>query len=245
MDLLDGRVAIVTGAANGIGLAIARRFLEYGARVVLADRDPSALDVAFAGLPDGAARAIAQRCDVTETADVEALVARCTDVFGGLDVLVNNAGIVRPARVRKMTEAEFDAVVDVSLRGAWAGIRAAAPVMAARGGGSIVSVASMGGVIGVAGQTNYSAAKAGVIGLTKAAAKELARDGIRVNAVAPGLIRTALSESMPEEQWARTVAGLPFGRAGEPHEVADCVAFLASDLASYVSGAVLEIAGAS
>ena len=158
--------------------------------------------------------------------------------------MVNNAGITRDATLRKMALADFRAVVDVHLTGAWNGTRYAAEAMRAHGqGGSIVNISSIAGKVGNFGQTNYSAAKAGLVGLTKASAKELARAGIRVNAVQPGLIRTAMTEAMPPAAWDAKLAEIPMGRAGEPAEVAQAVLFLASDLASYVTGAVVEVTG--
>jgi 3-oxoacyl-[acyl-carrier protein] reductase len=243
MQLLDGRAAIVTGAAQGIGFAIAQGFAAHGARVVLGDiNGQGAWDAAEKLIADGA-RAVAQPCDVTAAGEVDALVQRCIDDFGAIDVMVNNAGITRDATMPKMSLEDFSAVIDVHLRGAWLGTRSAAAHMRERGQGAIVNVSSISGKVGNVGQTNYSAAKAGIVGLTKASAKELARKNIRVNAVAPGLIRTAMTEAMPAAAWESKLAEIPLGRAGEPAEVADAVTFLASDMASYLTGIVIEISG--
>ncbi|GAA4619558.1 3-oxoacyl-ACP reductase FabG [Actinoallomurus vinaceus] len=238
MGLLEGRSAVITGAAQGIGLAMAQVFAENGARVVIGDRD---LDAARAAAKE--VGGIAVECDVTSAAQVSALVDRCVAEYGGLDVMVNNAGITRDATMRKMTEGDFDAVIDVHLKGTWHGIRAASLVMRERGRGAIVNVSSISGKVGMAGQTNYSAAKAGIVGMTKAAAKELAHLGVRVNAVQPGLIRTAMTEAMRPDVWEGKMREIPMGRAGEPVEVANVALFLASDLSSYMTGSVLEIAG--
>lgn len=180
------------------------------------------------------------RCDVTSGADVEALVSHAVDHFGGLDVMVNNAGITRDATMRKMTEDQFDQVVAVHLKGTWNGTRAAAAVMRERGAGAIVNISSLSGKVGMVGQTNYSAAKAGIVGLTEATAKEVAHLGVRVNAVQPGLVRSAMTEAMPAPAWEQKLAEIPMGRPGE---VASVVLFLASDLSSYMTGTVLEVMG--
>jgi 3-oxoacyl-[acyl-carrier protein] reductase len=243
MGLLDGRAAVVTGAARGIGFAIAQSFVAHGAQVVLGDIDRRAAWDAAEKLISEGARAVAMPCDVTAPGDVDALVQRCVDEFGGIDVMVNNAGITRDASMPKMSLEDFTAVVDVHLRGAWLGTRTAAAHMRSQGRGAVINVSSISGKVGNFGQTNYSAAKAGIVGLTKAAAKELAAKGVRVNAVAPGLIRTAMTEAMPAAAWEAKMAEIPMGRAGEPSEVADVVTFLASDMASYLTGIVIEIAG--
>ncbi|MBW8793473.1 MAG: 3-oxoacyl-ACP reductase FabG [Streptomyces sp.] len=244
MGLLDGRNAVVTGAAQGIGFEIAGVLGAEGARVVLGDIDGAAAAEAAAGLARNGVAATSVRCDVTDEDEVAALVAHCADVFGPVGVMVNNAGITRDATLRKMSLADFRAVVDVHLTGAWNGTRYAAEAMRAHGrGGSIVNISSIAGKVGNFGQTNYSAAKAGLVGLTKASAKELAKAGVRVNAVQPGLIRTAMTEAMPPAAWDAKLAEIPLGRAGEPAEVAQAVLFLASDMASYVTGAVLEVTG--
>jgi len=243
MGLVDERVAVITGGARGIGFEIARVLGGEGACVVLGDLDQDAAVEAAERLRADGLRASAVGCDVTRHDDVTALVSHAADTFGRVDVMVNNAGITRDATMRKMTVEDFRAVLDVHLTGAWHGTRCAAEVMRGQGSGAIVNISSIAGKVGNFGQTNYSAAKAGLIGLTKASAKELARAGIRVNAVQPGLIRTAMTEAMPAEAWASKIAEIPMGRAGEPREVAGVVLFLASDLASYLTGAVIEVTG--
>lgn len=242
MGLLQGKTAVITGGAQGIGLAIAERFVAEGARVVLGDVDAAALAAAVETL-GGQDRARGVVCDVTDAASVEALLARAVTDFGSLDVMVNNAGILRDATMRKMTEEQFDDVIAVHLKGTWLGTRQASLLMREQGGGSIVNMSSISGKVGNPGQTNYSAAKAGIVGLTKAAAKEVAFAGVRVNAVQPGIIRTAMTEAMPQAAWEQKLAEIPMGRAGEMAEVAAVVLFYASALSSYMTGTVAEVTG--
>jgi 3-oxoacyl-[acyl-carrier protein] reductase len=241
VELLAGRTAVITGGAQGIGLAIAEAFVGHGANVVLGDLNlVSARDSA---VKLGDRRALAVRCDVTNEADVEALIEAAVQRFGGLDIMVNNAGITRDATMRKMSLDDFRLVLDIHLAGTWLGTRAAASVMRPQGAGSIINISSIAGKVGNFGQTNYSAAKAGIVALSKAAAKEVARDSVRVNAIQPGLIRTAMTEAMPADAWLSKMAEIPMARAGEPSEVASVATFLASDLSSYMTGAVLEVTG--
>lgn len=242
MSLLTGQIAVITGGAQGLGLAIAQRFVDEGARVVLGDMNLDATRAAADKLGgDAVARAV--RCDVTDSGDVDALIAAAVDGFGGLDIMVNNAGITRDATMRKMSEDDFDQVIAVHLKGTWNGLRAAAAVMRENKRGAIVNMSSISGKVGMVGQTNYSAAKAGIVGMTKAASKELAYLGVRVNAIQPGLIRSAMTEAMPQRIWDSKVAEVPMGRAGEPDEVANVALFLASDMSSYMTGTVLEVTG--
>ncbi|MCK6210242.1 3-oxoacyl-ACP reductase FabG [Georgenia sp. EYE_87] len=242
MGLLEGRVAVVTGAAQGIGLAIAQAFVREGATVVVADLNRLGAAAAVEKL-GGAEVACAVGCDVRAAADVEAALDAAEDAFGPVDIMVNNAGMTRDATMRRMTEQDFDDVVAVHLRGCWLGTRAAAARMRERGGGSIVNVSSISGKVGMVGQTNYSAAKAGIVGLTKAASKEVAFRNVRVNAIQPGYIRTAMTDAMPEHVKEAKIAEIPMGRPGEVDEVASVVVFLASDLSSYMTGTVLEVSG--
>jgi 3-oxoacyl-[acyl-carrier protein] reductase len=242
MGLLDGKTAIVTGGAQGIGLAIARLFVQEGARVVIGDLNADANDKAVAELGgESVARGVV--CDVTQADQVAGLVQAAVDAFGSLDVMVNNAGITRDATMRKMTEEQFDQVITVHLKGCWNGTRLAAAWLREHGGGSIINISSISGKVGMVGQTNYSAAKAGIVGLSKAAAKEVAHLGVRVNVVQPGLIRSAMTEAMPQHAWDQKMTEIPMGRAGEPDEVAKVVLFYASDLSSYMTGTVAEVTG--
>ena len=242
MSLLAGQTAVITGGAQGLGYAIAERFISEGARVVLGDLNLDATKEAVETL-GGADVARAVKCDVTAYADVDALVEAALAEFGRFDIMVNNAGITRDATLRKMTEEDFDQVISVHLKGTWNGLKKAASIMREQKRGAIVNMSSISGKVGMIGQTNYSAAKAGIVGMTKAASKELAHLGVRVNAIQPGLIRSAMTEAMPQRIWDSKVAEVPLGRAGEPYEVANVALFLASDLSSYMTGTVLEVTG--
>ena len=243
MGLLEGRIAVVTGGAQGLGYAIAEAFVKEGAKVVLGDLNAEGV-VAAAHQLAVADRAVGLVCDVTVAKDVEALVTEAKDRFGSLDIMVNNAGITRDATMRKMTEEQFDQVIDVHLKGCWLGTRAASAIMREQDtGGSIINVSSLSGKVGMPGQTNYSAAKAGIVGLTKAAAKEVGFAKVRVNAIQPGIIRTRMTDALRPDLMEAKVAEVPLGRIGEPSEVASVVLFLASDMSSYMTGTVLEITG--
>lgn len=239
--LLRDEVAIITGGAQGIGLAIAARFANEGATVVLADRDGDAAAAAADNL-GGAATGLA--CDVADEGAVDAMFAEVVDRHGDVHVLVNNAGILRDGMLHKMTLDDFRAVVDVHLQGTWLCTRAALRHMRSRdGGGAIVNLSSISGKVGNLGQSNYAAAKAGIVALTKTTAREGARHRVRANAIMPGLIRTEMTESMPQQAWDDKMADIPLGRAGEPSEVAEVALFLASSMSSYCTGITVEVTG--
>ncbi|ATQ29870.1 3-oxoacyl-ACP synthase [Rhodococcus ruber Chol-4] len=242
MSLLENRTAVVTGGAQGIGFAIAQEFVDAGARVVLGDLD---LDAATAAAEKLGGRDVARavRCDVVNADEWDTLLAEAVDGFGSLDVVVNNAGITRDATMRTMTEEDFDLVIAVHLKGTWHGTRKASAIMRDAKRGAIVNISSLSGKVGMVGQTNYSAAKAGIVGLTKAAAKEMAHHGVRVNAIQPGLIRSAMTEAMPQKAWDQKMSEIPMGRPGEVSEIASVALFLASDMSSYMTGTVLEVTG--
>lgn len=239
--LLHDQTAVITGGAQGIGFAIAQLFVDEGARVVIGDVNAEAAEKAAAEL-GGTGLAIGVRCDVTVSAEVDALLA-AAEHFSPVDVMVNNAGITRDATMRTMTEEQFDQVINVHLKGTWNGTRKAAAIMRERKSGAIVNLSSLSGKVGMVGQTNYSAAKAGIVGMTKAAAKEMAHHGVRVNAIQPGLIRSAMTEAMPQKAWDQKMAEIPMRRAGEVTEVATVALFLASHLSSYMTGTVMEVTG--
>jgi 3-oxoacyl-[acyl-carrier protein] reductase len=242
-SLLTNKVAVVTGAAQGIGREIARVLHRHGAQVVLADLDGNAARAAAGDIDEAGMKCSGAACDVTSEEQMRSLVTDTVRDYGRLDVFVNNAGITRDASLKKMTVEDFDAVVTVHLRGTWLGVREAAAVMREQKAGSIVNISSLSGKSGNPGQTNYSAAKAGIVGLTKAAAKEVAHHNVRINAVQPGLIRTPMTAAMPPQVFAEREAAVPMKRAGDPSEVAGAVVFLASELSSYVTGTVIEVGG--
>jgi len=241
---LGGKVAVVTGGSRGIGLAIAAWLAEHGATVVVSGRDADRVQAAAKELEAHGTPVLGVPADAAKREDADRLVDVTRERFGRLDILINNAGITRDGLVIRMKDDDWDRVMEVNLRGAFLMTRAAAKVMVrSKSGGRIINIASTAGTMGNAGQANYSAAKAGLIGLTKAAARELAHWGILVNAVAPGLIETDMAASIPEEAREALLAQVPLKRIGTPREVAEMVGFLAGDGATYVTGQVFHVNG--
>ncbi|MCH9847904.1 MAG: 3-oxoacyl-ACP reductase FabG [Betaproteobacteria bacterium] len=243
MNRLNNKVALITGAAQGIGLATALKFAQEGANVVICDIKQASVDAAVDAANALGVRAQGFVVDVTQRDMVDAVVADTLAEFGAIDILVNNAGITQDARLQKMTLEQFDRVIDVNLRGVFHCTQAVADAMVAKGSGVILNASSVVGIYGNFGQTNYAASKFGVIGFTKTWARELGPKGIRVNAVAPGFIATPILDTIPEKILASMKSQVPLARLGSPEEVANVYAFLASDEASYVNGAVLEVSG--
>jgi 3-oxoacyl-[acyl-carrier protein] reductase len=237
---LSNRVALVTGSTRGIGREIAATLGECGARVAVVGRDKGKADAVAGELGRGA---MGFACDVTDTEAVARLVSDTEAAFGSLDILVNNAGVTRDNIVMRLRDEDWDAVLDANLRGAFAAIRAASKGMMKRRWGRIVNISSVVGLMGNKGQANYAASKAGLIGLTKAVAKELASRNILVNAIAPGFIETEMTDSMTPEARKGLIDAIPVGRLGSPGDVARAVAFLSSDYASYITGQVLIVDG--
>ncbi|MBI4364480.1 MAG: 3-oxoacyl-[acyl-carrier-protein] reductase [Candidatus Latescibacteria bacterium] len=240
---LDGRVAVVTGGAKGIGRAIAARLAREGAKVVISGREEAALRTACAELGEGGGGAAWVRADVASPDDTEALCAKTLETFGKADILVNNAGVTRDNLVMRMSEREWDEVIDTNLKGSFLCIRAFARPMMKQRWGRIVNVSSVVGLIGNPGQANYVASKAGLLGLTKAVAKELASRHITVNAVAPGFIDTAMTAELGGKVRDELQGRIPLGRLGTPEDVAHAVAFLCSEEAGYITGQVLSVDG--
>jgi 3-oxoacyl-[acyl-carrier protein] reductase len=236
------RVAIVTGGTRGIGRATVRALAGDGWAVVLTGRDADRVETAVRELGGGESL-VGVVADVGRGEDVQRMVSQTQERFGRIDLLVNNAGITRDALLVRMKDADWDEVLGVNLRGAFQALRAVARVMMRQRSGRIVNVASTAGAMGTAGQANYSAAKAGLVGLTKSAARELAHWGILVNAVAPGLIETDMSSVLTPEIRESYVATIPLKRIGTPGEVAEVVRFLASEGASYITGQVIHVNG--
>ncbi|MGC9335643.1 MAG: 3-oxoacyl-[acyl-carrier-protein] reductase [Anaerolineae bacterium] len=243
MDL-GGKVAVVTGSSRGIGRAIAQRLAAAGARVVVNYQgNEAAADEVVQEIQAGGGEAIAVQADVREAAQAQALIQAAKDAFGRVDVLVNNAGTTRDTLIMRMSEEEWDIVIDTNLKGAFNCIKAVSRQMMRQRYGRIVNVSSVAGLSGNAGQANYASAKAGLIGLTKTVAKELGSRGITCNAVAPGFVRTHLTASLPEELIQMAVERTPLGRAGLAEDMAAAVCFLASDDAAFVTGQVLAVDG--
>jgi 3-oxoacyl-[acyl-carrier protein] reductase len=240
---LDGKVAIVTGGSRGIGAAIAGLLAEHGAAVVVSARDADRLQRAVRELEERGASALGVVADAGKREDADRLVEAARTRFGRLDLLVNNAGITRDGLLIRMKDDDWDRVMETNLRGAFLMTRAAAKVMVRQRSGRIVNIASAAGAMGNPGQTNYSAAKAGLIGLTKATARELAHWGILVNAVAPGLIDTDMAAAIPPEAREAFLAQVPLKRIGSARDVAEMVGFLAGDGAAYVTGQVFHVNG--
>lgn len=240
----DKRIALVTGASRGIGAAVAKRLAADG-YFVLVNYNGSAqrAQEVVAQIVSAGNEAVALQCDVSDFDACGELIARITADYGRLDVLVNNAGITRDGLLMRMSEADFDAVIDTNLKGAFHTIRHASRQFLKQRSGRIINIASVSGLLGNAGQANYAASKAGVIGLTKSVARELASRQITVNAVAPGFIATEMVDAMTDSAKAAMTDHIPFGRIGEPEEVADVVAFLASDAARYVTGQIIAVDG--
>ncbi|MDR9753740.1 SDR family oxidoreductase [Pseudomonas sp. SZMC_28357] len=238
---LHGHIALVTGGAGGIGSAICQRLAEEGAAVIIADLGPGAATLAGALVEQGYA-ALAVNLDVSSRASWTAAMADLPAAFQDVDILVNVAGIVRDRTLMKMTDEDWNAVIDVNLRGSWMGCQFGLAAMVGRGWGRIINIAST-AILGTYGQANYSSAKAGVVGLTHTVALEAARHGVLVNAVAPGIVETPILATVPEAIRAGWIAKMPLGRPAQPAEIASVVAFLASDDASYMSGQVLIVDG--
>ena len=251
MKLLTGKTAIITGAASlrGLGKATAKLFAEHGARVAILDLNEADAKTAAADLGgDQAAHHIGLACDVTDKANCESAANSVIDAFGQVDILINNAGITQPLKLMDIAPDNYDAVLDVNLRGTLYMSQALIPHMRSRKTGSIVNMSSVsaqrGG--GIFGGPHYSAAKAGILGLTKAMARELAPDGVRSNAICPGFIATDITGGMlTDEIKAQIVEGIPMARAGEASDVAGCALFLASELSAYVTGSEIDVNGGS
>jgi 3-oxoacyl-[acyl-carrier protein] reductase len=242
--LLAGRVAFVTGAGSGIGRAVSLRFAEEGADVAAVDVDEATASGTADRVRALGRRAEALRADVSAAADVDAAVRLALAALGRIDILVNNAGVTRDATIRRMTDEQWDLVLNVHLRGTFLCTRAVLPRMRDAGrGGAVVNMSSISAKVGNFGQANYAAAKAGIVALTKVTAREYARFGIRANAIQPGLIDTPMARALGDEMIKARVAETPLGRIGAPEEVANVALFLASDLSSYVTGAVIEVTG--
>ncbi|MEK9867095.1 MAG: 3-oxoacyl-ACP reductase FabG [Betaproteobacteria bacterium] len=240
---LEGKVSIITGGAQGIGLATAEKFAAEGARVVICDVNQDVISGVVNEFKQSGIDVDGFNADVTNQADISNMVDLVISKYGQIDCLVNNAGIVRDARMVNMTEEQFDSVIDVNLKGTYNCAKSVFPHMMERQSGVVLNASSIVGIYGNFGQTNYAASKFGVIGMAKTWAREFGRFGIRVNAVCPGMIKTDILSDIPDKVLENIVSKVPMGRLGAPSEIANTYAFLASDEASYINGAVIEVGG--
>jgi len=243
MKSLEKKTAIVTGAARGIGRAICLELAERGANIIATDMLRDELNDTVAQCEKQGVGAVAEVADVTKPENIDRLIDIATEKFGALDVMVNNAGITRDTLIVSMTDEQWDAVINVNLRAVFLGTRAAAKVMLRQRSGSIVNMASFSGLSGNAGQANYAASKAGVIGLTKSVAKEMAKRGVRCNAVAPGFIKTDMTDALPQKVKDTVKLVIPMQKFGMPEDIARVVAFLAGPDSAYMTGQVLSVDG--
>jgi 3-oxoacyl-[acyl-carrier protein] reductase len=243
MGMLDGKVALVTGAARGIGRAIAESLAAAGADVAVCDLKEEWLAETVAAIQQLGRKALALGVDVSDSSGVDQTIEKTVAGLGRLDILVNNAGITKDGLLMRMSDADWDAVINVNLRGTFLFTRAVSKPMMKQRSGVIVNIASIIGLIGNAGQCNYSASKAGVIALTKSSAKELAGRNIRVNAVAPGFIESKMTDALPEDVKNKMLDSIPMKRFGKPQDVANVVLFLAGEQSSYLTGQVVNISG--
>ena len=243
MGRLDGKVAVITGGNSGIGACAAELFAKEGAKVVISARRVEQLEAVADKIKAAGGEALAVPCDISDKAQCSAVIAKTLETFGTVDILVNNAGITRDGLMMRMSEQQWDMVINVNLKSAFNFVHACTPIMMRQKAGSIINMASVVGVHGNAGQANYSASKAGMIGLAKSIAQELGSRGIRANAIAPGFIITDMTAGLSEEvktEWAKKI---PLRRGGTPEDVANIATFLASDMSSYVSGQVIQVDG--
>ncbi|MFQ6607140.1 MAG: 3-oxoacyl-ACP reductase FabG [Fidelibacterota bacterium] len=243
MKGLKDRVVLVTGAGQGIGQATAVRFADEGSKVIVAEYNADTGEAVTTQINKSGGEALFVQVDIAHPESVKAMVSQVMTTFDHLDVLVNNAGVIKDNTLQKMTEEEFDRVLSVNLRGTYNCTQAAAEIMREQGSGVILNAASVVALYGNYGQTNYVASKAGIIGMTKVWARELGKDGIRVNAVAPGFIATDMTAGIPDSVLEMMMKKVPLRRMGEAEEVASVYAWLASDDASYVTGAVISVDG--
>lgn len=241
--VLEDKVAIVTGASKGIGKAIALELASHGADVVVAAGNLEKLQKTAQQIQAMGRKALAVKTNVVKVADVDNLVKQALDEFGKIDILVNNAGITRDTLLMRMKEEDWDAVLNVNLKGAFNCTKAVARPMMKQRSGKIINISSVVGLMGNAGQCNYSASKAGLIGLTKSSAKELAARNITVNAIAPGFIQTEMTEILSEEVKQQYINNIPLQKLGTPADISNAVLFLASSLANYITGTVLNVTG--
>ncbi|HEC8326886.1 TPA: 3-oxoacyl-ACP reductase FabG [Providencia rettgeri] len=240
--LVKDKVAIVTGSARGIGFAIAQVLAEEGAKVVISDLAISSGEESAKQLQDQGFEVVFIPCDISKREQVNALFSQAKEHFGAIDVIVNNAGINRDGMLHKLSDDDWDKVIDINLKGTFNCMQEAAKLMREQGSGRIVNISSA-SWLGNVGQANYAASKAGVIGLTKTACRELARKGVTVNAICPGFIDTDMTRGVPEKVWDIMISKIPAGFAGDPRDVGQCVAFLASDKARYINGEVINVGG--
>ncbi|MBQ0088406.1 MAG: 3-oxoacyl-[acyl-carrier-protein] reductase [Prevotellaceae bacterium] len=244
MKLLDGKTALITGAARGIGKAIALKFAEEGANIAFTDLvidengEQTRQEIEAKGV-----KCMAYASNAADFAQTEEVVGKIKEDFGSIDILVNNAGITKDGLMMRMTEAQWDAVINVNLKSAFNFIHACTPIMMRQRGGSIINMASVVGVHGNAGQCNYAASKAGLIALAKSIAQEMGSRGIRANAIAPGFVETAMTAALPEEVRQEWVKRIPLRRGGTIDDIANVATFLASDMSSYITGQVIQVDG--